>query len=626
MNLILNGSFETGDFTNWSGTGTEGMPFNAIIPSPFGMDGNAFQIGYWLPTYISQFVFGLDFNVEYELSYQLLSTVGGDGVSFTVGINGENDIPALTIDNTFPEFPWTRVSYRFTNRVWIYLFINAQQSQDYFYLTDISLVEVAVPVIPIDVEATVVLSDVITGKTIHSEVITTDGSLSICPYQDVENLDIGGSVSRGTSGSTTAAINIGNGTINNFPINIGNCPGTTSQTNIGNLNVTNITSTTGLITALINTPPGVNTLTIGGNCSDVNISGSLTTTGHSLTQSAGSGSASHNFASCNTQYNGYDAQIITTGGTSALTNSGTLEIKAATINLTATNNLTMGSATSANTFIKNSISTIVGTNPTSYNNTAKTISGTAISLRNKMLSGLGESELEMYSSGLTNASHSSSIKSFGGTSAINTGTLNIESGSINIQTTNGNVNITPSTDNNTIFLGANTCSLEIGNVDTFLLLKFHSCTTAYNARDGGINCSGGVNATSDGGVMSYNAAMHDFGSDQSTGGVVIMSGGYSFNNSNPFYQQHGVYVKTGFSLAAGASWTSPTQTFTTAFGGIPTIIQTLSTTGSVAGNVQKMIVSVSTLIATGFTLTFYNASTTAVSGNCGVNWFANGYV
>ena len=613
MNLILNGSFETGDFTNWNVTDVIGVDgFSWIQYNDFVLQTYMLQTGYGGPMgYLFQLVNGLNASVEYELSYQLRSGGGGAGrsVNFTVSINnGENIIPELTIDNTFPAFPWTRFSYRFTGKTFIYLRIGIQQDPDFFDLTNISLVDVTQPV----------LSDVITGKTIYSEVITTDGSLSICPYQDVENLDIGGSNLRR---NITAAINIGNGTINNFPINIGNCVGTAAQTNIGNLNVTNNTSTTGLITNSIDTLPGVDGVLVI-NCSDVNISGSLTTTngiqGNSLTQSAGA--ASHNFASCNTQYNGYDAQIITTGGTSALTNSGTLEIKAATINLTATNNLTMGSATSANTFIKNSISTIVGTNPTSYNNTAGTISGAAMNMYNSSTS----SVFDMYSSGLTNASPSSRIKSNGGTSAINTGTLDIESGSINIVSTNV-VTIVP-TSGTTNILGPNNQLLEIGNgVNGLSFLDFHSYAPSVNDRDARIICSGGTNAQNDSGTMSYKAATHIFG------GAVKFSGGYLFSKGSmtsvPMYQQTGKFDNT-LNLTAGSTGTTTTILFTTAFrtGSLPQVFPIITSTASTpVGNLQKVIVSASNVSNSSFTLTYFNTSTTTTaSGSCSVNWFAIG--
>lgn len=248
--------------------------------------------------------------------------------------------------------------------------------------------------------------------------------------------------------------------------------------------------------------------------------------GHSLTQTAGV--ATHNFASCATKYNVNDAQIISTGGTSGSTNTGTLEIKAGTINLTS----------------------------------------------------------------------------------------------------KGNVNITSST-GSTYVIGPNNCNLEISNGGGNSYLDFHSCATSGNDRDARIICSGGTVGMTDSGNMGYRAGMHTFGSDLSSGGAVKFSGGYLFSKGNMnqvgMYQQYGIYNNPSFGLGPNLSWTTPVITFTTAFSNAtPQIFPTLTSTGAMPSSIQALIVSVSNVSNSGFTLTFFNAGTGTTSGACNVNWFAIG--
>jgi len=129
---------------------------------------------------------------------------------------------------------------------------------------------------------------VFSGTSLNANPANT-GSLAICPEQNFGNLHIGGSATRGVSGALTSEINIGNGTVNNFPINIGNYTGTAAQTNIGNLNVSSLTKCTGVLSAIgglktdsidSNT---ATTLTLGGtNCTGIVFSdnvASVTSTG-----------------------------------------------------------------------------------------------------------------------------------------------------------------------------------------------------------------------------------------------------------------------------------------------------------------------------------------------------------
>ena len=146
MNLILNGSFETGDFTNWVGSGTTDV--HNSIESGVDISGNVFKIGNPLlifalgptPAYTFQFALGLNPELEYELSYRLKSDGSGEGVSFKLWIDGYLSIPELTIDSTFPAFPWTLFKYRFTNKTFCgFYFATTQIPGFFFQLTQIKL-------------------------------------------------------------------------------------------------------------------------------------------------------------------------------------------------------------------------------------------------------------------------------------------------------------------------------------------------------------------------------------------------------------------------------------------------------------------------------------------------------
>ncbi len=71
-----------------------------------------------------------------------------------------------------------------------------------------------------------------------------------------------------------------------------------------------------------------------------------------------------------------DAYITCQGGTSSAT-QGNMVIGSRNLTLQTSNNLIMGSTTN-NTYIQNATSTVIGSNPTSYNATNGTVSGYAI--------------------------------------------------------------------------------------------------------------------------------------------------------------------------------------------------------------------------------------------------------
>lgn len=174
----------------------------------------------------------------------------------------------------------------------------------------------------------------------------------------------------------------------------------------------------------------------------------------------------------------------------------------------------------ANTFIKNTISTVVGTNPTSYINSAGTISGVAMNLYNMGT----QSALDMYSSGLTNALPSSRFISTGGSALINTAALQIQAGTIAVEPV-GNLTLGSGTTVNTYVKsstsfvtgtnptsysnsGATTIGKNIGliiSASTQTDIKFWSADVGTNAQpSASISVNGGT-ASANSGSLTLNA-------------------------------------------------------------------------------------------------------------------------
>ena len=158
----------------------------------------------------------------------------------------------------------------------------------------------------------------------------------------------------------------------------------------------------------------------------------------------------------------YPASRIRSIGGDATLNNGTLQLESGTINITPIGNTTIGSATSVNTFIKNTDSLVVGTNPSSLISSNATIAGTDMRFYNVNTA----SYFDLYSSRLsTQNSPSSRIYSIGGTSGINTGDLTISSGTIAITPVN---NLTLGTNTNLNRIGK--LNISGNELDTAVML------------------------------------------------------------------------------------------------------------------------------------------------------------
>ena len=88
----------------------------------------------------------------------------------------------------------------------------------------------------------------------------------------------------------------------------------------------------------------------------------------------------------------------------------------------------MGTSKTTNTFIRQIDSLLIGQTPATYD----TINGKMSGLGMRFLNNGGYCLMDMYSSGLTDTYPASRIRSIGGDTTLNNGTLQMESGAINI--------------------------------------------------------------------------------------------------------------------------------------------------------------------------------------------------
>jgi hypothetical protein len=141
-NLVLNGSFETGDWTNWTGTGPtdeeNSIRVNGINDLNYAYFGNLYG------NLITSQIINTEFGKNYVLSYYLKnrsSTVAGVQY-FAASLDGGNTvIPGSVINenglNSGTE--WTLYSFNFTATGPINLSFITQNYPSYFSLTAITI-------------------------------------------------------------------------------------------------------------------------------------------------------------------------------------------------------------------------------------------------------------------------------------------------------------------------------------------------------------------------------------------------------------------------------------------------------------------------------------------------------
>jgi len=198
----------------------------------------------------------------------------------------------------------------------------------------------------------------------------------------------------------------------------------TSYANIINLNALSTTTITSPITNITSTNNIVLT-TPETKISMQGLNGIIL-----KTSGAGSVNASINFYSSG--LSPYASRILSFGGDSTVGN-GRLEMYSGTIYVRPLGNLDMGTATSPNTFIRNTDGLIIGKDPISYNSALGTMDAPGMRFLNNGINSL----IDFHSNNVGSTNLDSRIHSTGGTAAALNGTLSISSGTINLSAPTG---------------------------------------------------------------------------------------------------------------------------------------------------------------------------------------------
>ena len=142
-NLVLNGSFETGDYTNWSGdawingngVNTQGVGYNGLNYAHLGNT--------YTNNTLTQTINTVNGEI-YTLSYYLQNGDSGNGQYFAVSLDGGNTIipgSLVTTDGYGNAFNWTLYTFVFTATGSTDLTFITRNDPDYFDLTAISVVQ-----------------------------------------------------------------------------------------------------------------------------------------------------------------------------------------------------------------------------------------------------------------------------------------------------------------------------------------------------------------------------------------------------------------------------------------------------------------------------------------------------
>jgi hypothetical protein len=136
--LVVNGGFETGDFSNWIQGGNTGATFvdgdphsgnNAAWLGPVGSHGTLTQV---VPTVAGTL---------YELDYWLKNGGGGPVEFFSAALNGVT-IPGSVLNNP-DAFDYKLYAFQFTATGPTSLQFEFQQDPDYFRLDDVDINQVS---------------------------------------------------------------------------------------------------------------------------------------------------------------------------------------------------------------------------------------------------------------------------------------------------------------------------------------------------------------------------------------------------------------------------------------------------------------------------------------------------
>ena len=334
--------------------------------------------------------------------------------------------------------------------------------------------------------------------------------------------------------------------------------------------------------------------------------------GQQLANETTTSSCKHNFYS-DTATSVVSSQIVATGGSGAILNTGNISVNAGLISLNSGDF----------NYIKNNLATIIGTNPSSYVNSTGSLSGYGTRIYN----GSTYSVIDMYSSNLTNALASSRIFSNGGTTAIGSGTLYIESGAINLTSNNSITNIK----------GSNNAYFEMGAGGNNCLIDFHSYNGVAADYDARIMCNG-ANGVAGGGIMETSARQIKLTAAQNvvlTGTNITSNGGpHTMNNGLAFGKGNltsGFFIQTGgfgndstvypafYFTKFSATWAAMGLSN---FGTAPTVICNNTTDSNSPG----MFLMVNWLSSTTTTCTFmvFNFQSTAITCSIRISFIAIG--
>ena len=289
-------------------------------------------------------------------------------------------------------------------------------------------------------------------------------------------------------GAITLGNNATNVDIQAIRISAGSIYPSSSQTlYLGNANCPTIAIGSGAgVTSTVNIGAGTTTTNTMGTTTNLSVNGNYY---HEMV--AGGNNCYHDFHSCDTGINDHDGRIICTGGTSGSNDTATMTISSGIISIAPVGNLTLGSGTTVNTYVKSS-SSVIGTNPTSYSSGGGTTIGKNVGT---IISASTETDILFWSADVGVAAQpSASISVNGGTSSVNSGALTINAKNISLHAIDTasilscdatTINVGTS---NTTTVNMNAPTLQIGQGNTTNInIGTNTATTNLNIGNSTIN-------------------------------------------------------------------------------------------------------------------------------------------